>query len=104
MDTPVKTAAFTCAGHTVRGRTIPDHLVRGLDAHVNHGQRTGSFLQAALCNDLRGVINHADDEALAALPAIVGWLYWEAPALCWGSAEKVEAWRIKGGHLGANFR
>lgn len=98
MDTPTATPAFTCAGHTVRGRTIPEHLVEGLDAHVNEGRQTGSFLQAVLCNDLREAVNRADDEALNALPAIVGWLYWEAPALCWGSAENVEAWRAARGH------
>lgn len=96
MDTPTKTAAFTCAGHTVRGRTIPEHLVRGLDAHVNEGRQTGSFLQAVLCNDLREAVNRADDEALNALPAIVGWLYWEAPSQCWGSPEKVAHWRAAG--------
>jgi len=104
MDTPAKAAPYTCAGHTVRGRTIPEHLVEGLDAYINYGRNTGSFLQAVLCNDLRDAVNRADDAALMALPAILGWLYWEAPGQCWKSAENVEAWRIKGGFCGATLR
>lgn len=91
---------LTSKGYTFRGAPIPDHLSEGLDLHVLHGLPTGSFLRAVLTNDLREALARADDKALAALPAIVGWLYNEAPAGCWGSAEKADRWQHRGGCAG----
>jgi len=91
---------LTSKGYKFRGVPIPDHLSEGLDLHVLHGLSTGSFLQAVLTNDLREALSRADAEALDALPAIVGWLYNEAPAQCWGSTEKVASWRLSGGLAG----
>lgn len=91
---------LTSKGYKFRGVPIPDHLSEGLDLHVLHGLTTGSFLWAVLTNDLRDALARADAEALAALPAIVGWLYNEAPAGCWGSPDKAESWRLSGGLAG----
>jgi hypothetical protein len=91
---------LTSKGYKFRGVTIPDHLCEGLDLHVLHGTATGSFLWAVLTNDLREALARADDTSLAALPAIVGWLYNEAPAGCWGSAEKADRWQHRGGCAG----
>jgi hypothetical protein len=97
MDMQTTARAPSCAGYAVRGRIIPGHLVYGIDAHIQSGQPTGSFLNAVLRNNLRDAIGRADDEALQALPAIVGWFYNEAPAHCWGSPEKVSRWQEMGG-------
>lgn len=87
----------SCASHTYRGHTVPSHLVRGLDAYVMHGQSVGSFLSAVLRNDLRDAVLLADSESLVGLPAIMSWLYQEAPAACWGSESAVQTWRAMNG-------
>jgi hypothetical protein len=53
------------------------------------------FLLFVLNNDLRAAVLHADDENFRALPYIVQWLYNYAPAGCWGSPAKYDAW-LKG--------
>lgn len=100
MYVAAKPITLTSAGFTVRGVTIPEHLVDGLDAHARNGRPTGSFLQACLENNLHEAVSRADTEALQALPAIMGWLYMEAPAGCWGTPAKVKAWRAHGGEFG----
>jgi hypothetical protein len=71
---------------------VPETLHFGLIHYIAKGLVPGHFLQAVLKNDLKEVIARGDDECLAALPAIVRWLYNEAPAPCWGSPEKVASW------------
>lgn len=70
--------------YTFRGFVLPDHLKESIDAYVETGRPTGGFLQVCIDNDLRRAIALADDESLAALPAIVGYLYNEVPAGYWG--------------------
>lgn len=64
-----------------------------LQDYVEHGGPVGSFLTAVLQNDLLNAVNQADAEALAALKQIVAFVYWELPGPCWGSPQKVTAWR-----------
>jgi len=71
---------------------IPERMMPGLKMWIEHGKSPGGFLRAVLENDLIEALRRADDENLANLPAFVAYLYNEAPALCWGSAEKVKAW------------
>jgi len=52
----------------------------------------GDFLTAVLRNNLKEAYARADEENLKALGAILRYLYWEVPAKCWGSEEKVDKW------------
>lgn len=80
------------ADYHFRGRTAPIHVCEPMLAWVNEGRLPGDFLQAVLRNDLKTAIARADDESLAGLSSIVGWLYNEAPGNCWGSLEAVNEW------------
>lgn len=100
MDSTATADAITCAGYEMRGVTVPEHLIEGIDAHVREGRETGSFLFAVLTNNLRDAVLQADRHSLAGLPAIMGWLHNEAPHKCWGSPERVAAWRTQGGQFG----
>jgi hypothetical protein len=72
---------------------IPHTTLAALEAWINHGRPTGSFLKAVLENDLAGAFMRADEANLAALRDIVFWVYHEAPIACWGSLENVTIWR-----------
>ena len=82
----------SAVGYTFRGIAIPIVTAEGLDRYVRERCPVGSFLEAVLSNNLREACAHANEDNAVALWAIVGWLYNEAPGLCWGSAERVEAW------------
>ncbi len=71
---------------------IPQRILDGLSRYIKDHIPTGQFLHAVLTNDLTEAVGRADDECTLALPAIVKWLYNEAPATCWGSPEKVKQW------------
>jgi len=71
---------------------IPDYMMEGLELYIEHGVEPGHFLSAVIKNDLADAVGRADDHNLRNLPAYVGYLYNEAPATCWGSAEKMKAW------------
>jgi hypothetical protein len=72
--------------------TIPPRIKTALDAWVDHGHLPGGFLQAVLRNDLSDALARADANSLDAIHSIVGYLYNECPAPCWGSPEKMDAW------------
>jgi len=72
--------------------TIPKHLVEGLNFYCTYGLLPGRFLRAVINNDLAEACATGDTDGLRVLPAIVAWLYHQAPAECWGSEEKVNAW------------
>lgn len=78
--------------YTFRGFTIPEHMMDALQRWIQHGVMPGHFLTAVLTNDLSQAVGRADEENLHALPAYVGYLYNEAPSLCWGNYDKVQAW------------
>ena len=80
---------------TYNGVAVPEHLREGLLAYVLEGRPTGGFLYAVLTNDLFEAVGRADEKSLAGLFAIIGWLYNEAPADCYGDVDKVKAWMIK---------
>jgi len=71
---------------------IPPRLLASLRRYVDEHVETGSFLRAVLENDLRMAVGLADDDSLAAIRSIVGWVYFEAPAGSNGSRELVERW------------
>jgi len=72
---------------------LPESLRAGMKRYVENGVKVGGFLTACLENDLMGAINRADTNNLPRLQEIVYWMYDEIPGGCWGSKEKVSAWR-----------
>jgi hypothetical protein len=78
--------------YTFRDFYIPERMMSGLARYVNDHVLPGGFLQAVLRNDLTDAVCRADDENLANIPAFVGYLYNEAPGMCWGSPAAVAAW------------
>lgn len=74
------------------GHRIPSRMMHAIKAYVERGEVPGDFLQAVICNDLKEAVGRADYENLRNLPAFVGYFYNEAPADCWGSRAKMQAW------------
>lgn len=72
---------------------IPAYMHDAILGYVLHHHHVGHFLTCLLENDLRGAVTSADTANLDALLSWVRWLNWEAPARCWGSPERVDAWR-----------
>ena len=78
--------------YTFRGVTLPADLIESIDAYVKDGRPTGDFLRAVINNDLKEAVVRADDNNLARIHAIVGYLYNECPIGCWGFAGAAERW------------
>jgi hypothetical protein len=78
--------------YTFSGFYIPDNMMAGLRRYIDHGVAPGNFLSAVLQNNLKEAVGRADRENMQNLPAYVGFLYNEAPALCWGSPEQFNGW------------
>jgi hypothetical protein len=95
-------STFTARNYRFRGRYVPNRLIEGLENHVRHGIKSDNpLVKALLENDLKTAMLWAiDEEVLKGLPTAMSWLYQEAPALCWGSPEKVAAWCKSGGVSG----
>jgi hypothetical protein len=74
---------------------VPRHIREGMLRYVDEGLAPGSFLQAVICNDLLAAACRADDECRSVLREIVQWFHLEAPAECWGSLDKLDAWLAK---------
>jgi len=60
--------------------------------YVEEGVPTGDFLRAILTNNLAYAVFRADSKNYARLKEIVQFVYWELPAPCWGSRDKVDTW------------
>lgn len=84
---------------TINGQEykISRPTLEALDRYVQHGICPGSFLQAALSNNLVESIGQADLENFRNLPAVANYLYNELPSTCWGSSYKMEQWIKQGG-------
>ncbi len=52
---------------------IPSTTQASITRYVEQGIKPGGFLTAVLSNDLRNATGRADEQNLAALPAIVRW-------------------------------
>src|SRR5580765_6995795 len=81
------------SGYTFREFSIPEHMLEGLVAWIEHGVPPGDFLRAVLCNNLVEAVGRADDTNISNLPAYVAYLYNYAPRGCWGSPENVAVWQ-----------
>jgi hypothetical protein len=75
-----------------RGVYLPDNLMKSLHRYIIERCPTGDFLRAVLSNNLFEACGRADKSSIAALHAIVGFIYNHAPSNCHGSPEKVKAW------------
>lgn len=72
--------------------TIPaEDLIEALD-YVELGKPPGNFLEAVIKNNLTEAVFRSDARQLALLPAWLMFFYWEPPAPCWGSAERMKEW------------
>jgi len=74
---------------------LPPHTAASFKRYIEQRTPLGGFGMAVVENNLVKAFTRADSINVAAMKDIVGWLYWEAPAQCWGSPEKVKAW-LKG--------
>tara|TARA_B100000949_G_scaffold135172_1_gene119060 strand:- start:2259 stop:2624 length:366 start_codon:yes stop_codon:yes gene_type:complete len=71
----------------------PVKVLAAINRWVQYRDYPGSFTTRLLCNDLIGTVRSADEESLAALPIILRYLHNEVPTQCYGSEDKVTAWR-----------
>lgn len=78
--------------YVFRGVSLPDELKASIDAYVETGRPTGGFLEAVIDNDLMQAFGRADDSSIAALPAIIGYLYNEVDSRCWGRKGAFANW------------
>lgn len=76
---------------------LPNHMQDAARRYVEDGAHVGGFLEAVLSNDLVGAFGRADSANRDAMEDWVAWLYNDAPAGCWGSAEAVEQWQKQNG-------
>ncbi len=72
---------------------IPNRIMRAIDRHAADGYPCGSFVTAVLENNFEQAVLLADDENVLLLREIALYLYLHIPESCWGSPEKVRAWR-----------
>ena len=77
---------------------IPPLILDGLRRYVTDQEPTGGFLHAVLTNNLMKAVGRAEAASLAALPAIVSFVYWVIPSECHGSPEAVKAWLARREH------
>lgn len=76
---------------------MSDYVKSSLDDWAEIACPVGGFLTAVLENNLVEAMGRADMSNRHSLFSIVTYAYNELPADCWGSKEKVEAWRKLGG-------
>ena len=79
---------------------LPAHMHRGVSEYVAFGWPTGGFLTEVFSNRLIHAFRQADDENLKAMREWAAFVYWDVPASCQGSPEKVAAWQAQGGLRG----
>ena len=74
------------------GSSVPEPLRDGIALYLAHGYQPGHFLTAVLENNLSQAVARGDDSSLAGLPAVVRFLYNNAPSNAWGSPARVDSW------------
>ena len=72
---------------------LPEHMRGGAERWIEHGIEPGSFMQAVICNNLTLACMYADHINKYRLFDFVNFFHNEAPSACWGSEEKMIAWR-----------
>jgi len=79
---------------------IPFYMRPHIIRWIEEGGYLGDFLTHLLSNDLFLAFHHADVANTDAMKCWVEYLYNFTPGGCWGSPEKVKAWRESGGLIG----
>jgi hypothetical protein len=87
--------AFDASAASAAWPNCPPKFIEAIERYCNGRVRTGSFLEAVLCNDLKLAVPKADFEAQACLRDIVGVIYQHVPLVAWGSRRAVRAWLEK---------
>lgn len=77
---------------------VPRHILESLHRYVDHGIRTGGFVEAVLANDLWRALSVADPDSMRALKEIVWCVTSFVPANACGSYENVEDWLSRKDH------
>ena len=72
--------------------SLPEHMREGTRLYIEHGIEPGGFLTAVICNDLFEAFGHADWINQERMKDWVMFFYNEAPAGCFGSRKKMDAW------------
>lgn len=73
------------------------YMIQPVVEYVLRGVPLGDFLYELFTNDLKGTFQTADEANLAAIPKWLKFVYYEVPADCQGSPQKVAAWCAIGG-------
>lgn len=76
---------------------VPFHMQDGVMRYIMQGIPGGSFLHAALTNNLTRAVGQADHINQARLVDWAHFLHNYMPSPAWGSQEEVEAWIERGG-------
>jgi len=71
---------------------IPHHMMQSIKRYVENRIECGGFLNAVLCNDLKGACGMADGYNIKIIPTYACYLVNHVPASCWGSNEAVSIW------------
>lgn len=79
---------------------LPKHMQDGFRRYIERGIMGGSFMEAVLCNDLKGAFGKADEINRAQMFKITCFLHNEMPAIAQGSRERIQAWIERGGLSG----
>jgi len=77
---------------TINYNLLPAHIRGGMKRYIEDGIQPGNFLTAVICDKLVESFAQADDVNIACMFEIAGFMYNEAPSVCRGSKEKMEAW------------
>ena len=75
-----------------KGGNEMKEIKESLNRYVEHKILPGGFLTSVLENDLIESVGKADSTNIKRLPEICKIVYWDLPAACWGSHEKVTKW------------
>ncbi len=81
---------------------IPGHMHGGVERYVEFGIPPGGFLEAVLCNDLKGAVGRADSVNKMFLEKWVEYVTWYLPYQSQGSPEIVAKWMAHRGMSGFN--
>ncbi len=88
----IPVAERSAVGYESFGMRIPDRMAIKIDEYIQAGGPLGGFLTAVFENNFVDACCKADPENRAILLAYAHYVYNEAPAPCWGSPDKMEAW------------
>lgn len=72
---------------------LPEHIREGMKLWIEDGLLPGDFLQAVLRDKLIMSFATADHINTFYMKDIAAFMWTEAPADCWGSEARIQAWK-----------